>query len=535
LVLTFGVPQVDKILEPFSLSDNKNSGISNLNKSASIAFLWNHGAYVIDTVILGFTTYVLARYLAPVDYGIYTATMAFGSLASLLISFGFEGALNVHLPRLRDSAPELRYLFRQMLIRRMIIILFFVIFLVIIVSVFDNQWLPYNLIKIGKYLHLAVICGLISLISGLIARVLISPFRIKYFAGIRVLYLTATFIIYFCFLLNGHGIKTILSITIITSSLAVLLYIFACHDLIIGKVKKFPLRKIHNFGFTVWTSDLAGYLLGKNLDIIIMSFYGISAVHIGFYQIAFILVAYARMIVTKGMTGVLQSAFSSAYNKGGLKSLGKWWMITMKFQILVVTPAVFFLVLFAGQILEAILPKYTEATLLLQTFGTFALVSTILGGGTHVTAFYAIGKEKIVLYTRILAGIINLILDVILIYNFGVLGAIIATGISGIVIGCLELGLIYSSLRISYPGIFMLKCFICLAIAGLTASQMSGSGILLLIHCGFLYLISFLFSAWLIKPLKEKDISYLSSVNQRLGNLLTPFSVKSKLLSVKNS
>jgi O-antigen/teichoic acid export membrane protein len=241
------------------------------------------------------------------------------------------------------------------------------------------------------------------------------------------------------------------------------------------------------------------------------------------------------MIVTKGMTGVLQSAFSSAYNKGGLKSLGKWWMITMKFQILVVTPAVFFLVLFAGQILEAILPKYTEATLLLQTFGTFALVSTILGGGTHVTAFYAIGKEKIVLYTRILAGIINLILDVILIYNFGVLGAIIATGISGIVIGCLELGLIYSSLRISYPGIFMLKCFICLAIAGLTASQMSGSGILLLIHCGFLYLISFLFSAWLIKPLKEKDISYLSSVNQRLGNLLTPFSVKSKLLSVKNS
>ena len=263
-----------------------------------------------------------------------------------------------------------------------------------------------------------------------------------------------------------------------------------------------------------------------------MSFYGISAIHIGFYQIAFILVAYARMTVTKGMTGVLQSAFSSAYKNGGFESLGKWWMITMKFQILVVSPGVLFLALFSRQIFESILPKYCDATLLMHTYGSLAFIITVLGGGAHITAFYAIGQEKIVLFTRILAGILNLILDIILIYYFGVLGAIIATGISGIVVGSLELYLIYFHVRTKYPTVFLLKCLICLSIAGFVASRFPGSGILNLVLYGFLYFFVYLISAWLIKPLDKEDIIRISAVNSRLSRFLIPFSAKSKMVSV---
>lgn len=517
------------------MSNNQNAGIKNLNKTASIAFLWNQGQYIISTVILGFTTYILAQYLAPHYYGVYTAVMAFGSLATLFVSFGFEGALNVHLPRLAHNMPKLRYLFRQMLIRRLLVIIVFSLLICGLIFLFQNKWLPNNIKKIDSYLHLAVICGLISLISGLITHSLITLFRVKYFAGVRVLFLMGSFILYFYLLKNGFGIKEILWATIVTSSIATLLYIFVCRDLLTGSAKKISLRKIHKFGLTVWTNDLLSYLLGKNLDIIIMSFYGISAVHIGFYQIAFILVAYARMVVTKGMAGVLQSAFSSAFKQGGFENLRKWWMVTMKFQILVVSPGVLFLVLFSRQILESILPQYLDATLLMHTYGSLAFIITVLGGGTHITAFYAIGKEKIVLFTRILAGILNLTLDIILIYFFGVLGALIATGISGIVVCCLEMYLIYFHLRIKYPITFLIKSFICLSLAGFVASRLPGSGIPNLVVCGFSYFFVYLISAWLIKPLDEEDIIRISAVNLRLSRLLIQFSKNSKMMSIESS
>ena len=439
-----------------------------------------------------------------------------------------------HLPRLRDSRPELRYLFRQMLIRRLIIITVFFIFLLLIMSSFKGLWLPSSLKQLDDYLYLAVVCGLISLISGLITRVLITLFRIKYFAGIRIIYLTFNLSLYFCLLVNGFSIRGILWVTIATSSIACIFYVYACRDLLMGSTRKISLIKIHKFGITIWATTILSYLLGKELDIIIMTLCGVSAMHIGFYQIVFILTAYARMMVTKGMTGVLQSAFSSAYHKGGLKGLGKWWMMTMKFQIMVVAPGLLFLILFARQLFESMLPKYLDATLLLQIFGSFALIITVIGGGTHITAFYAIGKEKIILYTRILAGVLNLLLDVILILHFGVLGAIIATGVAGILVGCLELYLISSNLRTRYPVVLLLKCSICLILSSLVATRVTGSGIPMLVFNGFMYFSAYLISAWLIKPFDKEDIIRLSTINSNLSRFLVTFSAHSKRVSIES-
>jgi len=460
--------------------------------------------------------------------------MAFGSLAALFVSFGFEGALNVHLPRLSDNIPKLRYLFKQMLIMRVIVIIVFFLLIWVLISLFQDLWLPISIRKLDSYLYLAFISGFISLISGLITRTLVTLFRVKYLSVIRIIYLTATLIIYFYLLTNGYRIKEILWAAIITSFLAVILYIFACRDLLAGTTKKFALKKIYKFGFIIWTNDLLGYLLGKDLDIVIMTFYGVSTSHIGFYQITFILIAYARMIITKGMTGVLQSAFSSAFHNGGVKSLGNWWKMTMKFQILVVAPGVLFIILFARQLFESLLPNYIDATILLQTFGSFALVISFFGGGTNVTVFYAMGKEKIVLSTRTLTGVMNLILDIILIYYFGVMGAIIATGAAGTVVGCLELSLVFTNLRTKYPAIFLLKCLICLILAGFVASSLKGSGIPMLVFCGIFYYLTYLGSAWLVKPFDREDIISLSTVNSRLGRYLVPFSTNSRKVSIES-
>ena len=284
----------------------------NLVRTASVAFLWNHGLFVVNSVIAGLTTYVLARFLKPQDFGIYTSTMAFASLAALLISFGYEGALNVYFPRMRDCTPKLRYLFRQMLWRRFIIVV--ALFCVLGTYVYFNGgiWLPESLKPISRYLHLAFACGFLTLISGLLTRALITLFRVKPLAVIRVAILSCSLAVYSFLLIRGFGITAILCATIAASGATILLYIFICRDLLIGRAKKVDTNEVYSFGRTTWITDLLGYLLGKNIDIIVMTLYGVSLVHVGFYHIAFSLVAYARMIVNKGMTGVLQSAFSSA-------------------------------------------------------------------------------------------------------------------------------------------------------------------------------------------------------------------------------
>ncbi|MGD2269335.1 MAG: oligosaccharide flippase family protein [Desulfobacterales bacterium] len=505
------------------MHDQENQKL-NLAQSASRAFLWNQGLFIANSMLMALTTYILARFLEPENYGIYTAAMAFGSLAALLVAFGYEDALNVYLPRYRLQISKLRYLFSQLLKRRIITVLVLCLVMVTSAAAFGNAWLPENLRRIGKYLDLAVLCGGIALVSGLSMRALITLFRVKALAGIRLMFLTATLGVYTILLVKGYGIRAILWTTILTSTMAMSLYIIACRDLIWGPSENFPVAGIYRFGRTAWVSQLIGYLLGKNIDVIIMTFYGVGAAFIGFYHIAFNLIAYARMLVTKGMTGVLQSAFSSAYQQGGAESLGRWWQLSMKFQILVVSPGVLFLVLFSQEILETVLPGYSHAANFVRLHGIFALAITMLGSGTHITALYAIGNEKIVLVTRVISGLLNLLLDLILIYFWGALGAIIATGVSGLVAGCFELKIIKSKIGIHYPLIFFVKCAFCLLCAGVFASLLAGNGIMRIIFCGLSFFSGYLVAAFLIRPLEGDDVIGLSSVSPKLGRSLSCFS-----------
>jgi Na+-driven multidrug efflux pump len=129
---------------------------------------------------------------------------------------------------------------------------------------------------------------------------------------------------------------------------------------------------------------------------------------------------------------------------------------------------------------------------------------------------------------------LNLILDIILIYYFGVLGAIIATGSAGIITGCLELYLIFTKLQTQYPTLFLFKCFICHGLAGIVAISLKGSGILMLILCGCLYYSAYLISAWLIKPFDKQDLIRIGVVSSRLSQYLAPFSTNSKMISIEN-
>jgi len=495
---------------------------SQLARTASIAFLWNHAAFLLSTVILALTTWVLARWLEPERYGIYTSVMAFAALVQWLTALGFEGALNVHLPRLRDQSPRARFLIRRMLGWRALLL----VAACAAIALWDRwgggfRWA--NLQAIGPYFPLAVLAAALTLISGLLVRIMETLFRVKALTLIRTATLLLALGAYAAALTAGYGVAAVLWIAVGVSGLALAGYLWMCRDFILGPVTPFPTADIYRFGRTMWLTGMVTYALGKNMDVIIMTFYGVAAAQIGFYQIVYVLTDYAYVAATRGMSGVLQSAFAHAHHAGGARSLARGWNSIMKFHILACAPPVLFLVLFAEPLFAAILPKYLGAAPLLRVYGLLILMVTFLGGGTHITVFYTLQMERLVLYISLVAGAMNLGWDLIVIHYLGALGALLATGTAGITVRGLELWIVRRKIAVQYPVRFAALNGLCLSGAGAAAVLVPVGGLPGLLLKGLAFLAGYALVARFARPLAADDVAALGQLNARLAGWLAPF------------
>lgn len=494
-----------------------------LARTAVGAFAWNHGLFLVETAFSALTTYVLARYLEAERYGIYTAVMAFAMLALMIVSFGYEGALNVFIPRLRSELPKIRYLTRLMLRYRLLAI---AVLMTVVWGANECEFFSIypHLATIGSYLPLAMIYGSLNLGASLVTSSMVALMRVKGLAIIRVILLGCLFFGYWCVLSLGMGVSAVLWVAVFGTALATVAYALQCRDVIFGQRKAFETKDIFKFSVATWSSSNVGYLLGKNLDIVLLSFFNVAKASIGLYQITFVLIDYSRKAATKGMSGVAQAAFASAYQTGGLQRLSVWWRILIKFEAIVTMPGVLFLIIFADPLLQFLLPDYIGAVPMIQLYGTLVLVSALIGGSVHVTAFYAMGMGKTVLYFMLISGLINLLLDIVMIYFFGAMGALLATGISGIVMGILSFVAIKRLIPANYPKLFALKCIICLLTAGGVSALMPGTGVLRCMLGGISLITTYIVIARIIGLFDQEDLLKVSTVSRRLEAWLRPFS-----------
>jgi len=502
-----------------SAEDRNNPFIN----AVSRAFFWNHGVFLADTLFLLLSTCVLARFLEPDGYGIYTATMAFASLAEVLLAFGYGGALSVYLPRLKDEWPKARYLVRQMFQRRLTYVVIAGGVVTLVGPALAQSGLS-TFQKIQPLLPLAVGCACLSLLNGFLIRVLVTLFRVHDIAAIQIARSAVALLAFYFLLQWGYGIEAVLWITLLTYMVTFIFYVFRCRDLLFGQRERFPSKGVYRFGLNVWAPTLIGFVLGKNIDIILLTFYGVPAREIALYQVTFALLAYGTAALTKGLTGVLQTAFATAYHGGGVESLKRWWEISMKFLMVAGVPVILLLVLLAEPILATVLPNYVEAAPFIHIYGVLCLAALLLGGSAHVTAFYAMEDEKVIVWTRLTGGVLNLFLDVLLIYYFGTLGVLVATGVSALVVVLLEFKLLKTKIGVVFPWAFDLKLCLCLLPSGLVSMSIAGSGLLRLLCSSAIFLLGCLLTAYFVKPIGEEEVSYVRKLSHRWAGWLSLFS-----------
>jgi O-antigen/teichoic acid export membrane protein len=187
------------------------------------------------------------------------------------------------------------------------------------------------------------------------------------------------------------------------------------------------------FSATVWLTGMLTYALGKQTDIFTMQILRTPQADIGFYNLAVTLAISANAILLAGISNVALSGLASLRAKAPEK-LGKGWRTLCSVGPLLSVPVLVFTGVFAGPIVTALYGSaYDDAATILEIYIGFVIAGQILGGGAHTTAFAALGIPRRTLQSRGVTGVANLVINIPLIYFWGAIGAVLGTGVCGVV------------------------------------------------------------------------------------------------------
>ena len=431
------------------------------------SLLWNYLNKVVGYAINLLLIIIIARGLGTYEFGVFSELLTLAALILIFCSLGFETTLNIYIPKHFDNPGQVSYLLRA----SFILVFLFSLILYLILLGFGKYVLEVlNNGQLVKYLNIIFVYVFFLNLATISEFILQSYYRTRILVlinlSIKVLLVAAVGIL----LKYELGISEVLYAY---SSAYAIIAILSMVNLVVyvsPKPEKVQLRKIFKTGVSVWMTKFLNFFLGRYLDILLLGFFFVAKEEIGYYNIAFTLIMALTYLVTSGLSGIGLSAFSELESKNNIVAIRNGWLKILKGYLFFLVPIFLFSIFNAEIIINYLFgSQFEKSANLFQVLGFFFMFSLFLGSGLNVTTLYSIHKEKMVLYLRILIGVINLVLDIILIPKYGALGAVMATGVATIAIISLEFSLVKNILKFKYPFLFVVK----LGVASIIALSIS--------------------------------------------------------------
>jgi O-antigen/teichoic acid export membrane protein len=286
-------------------------------------------------------------------------------------------------------------------------------------------------------------------------------------------------------------------------------------------LKIWPFYKL---GLVAWVTQFVNYLLGRYFDIFLLGYFAVSKQEIGYYNIAFSITMAMHYFFSSGFGGIITASFSKFEQENRPARISEGWQLVTRVCIFFTLPVFVFVIFNADQIIRMIYSvAYQPSAFLLKVFACFYLISVILGSGANSSILYAIRKENMVLYLRIGWGLVNVVLDLLLIPRWGTLGAIGATGFATVGIIGMEYLFANKYVGLKFPFLFLIK-IVGAGVLGIGISQLiSYSSILELIINGFVFFLVFVLFIFLLKPFTFSDLRSINEIHQPFGKIVNYF------------
>ncbi len=382
---------------------------------------------ILSACVGFFSSIFLARLLGPEEFGLYSFTLTVVSFF-IVFTFVITGSSITRFASNYFSKKEygkintfLRFLAKYQIT--------FSILTGSILIVFPSQisYFIFNKPMTSLIIQLSGIIVIFNSISEFLTAFLSGVKNFKYVSAINVFNKTFLFLFPVLFVFSGFGHIGAINGVIISSiiiSISLIILVFRKYGFILNsKRKAIDKKRIIKFG--VW-SFVAG--VSATIFLIVDSFMIsilLPIAELGFYRIA---VTWSSVLITiTPISGVVMYTYFSRRQSSDI--LNKTFSNSMKYSLVLILPLSFLLSSFSGNIINMFYGiQYTESISVLQIL-SFVSISIVLG--TIFNGYFSgIGRPDLVTKIIFLALTINIILNYILISNFGIVGAAAATLIS---------------------------------------------------------------------------------------------------------
>jgi O-antigen/teichoic acid export membrane protein len=470
-------------------------------------------------IILFVISILLTRYLGKERLGDYATLLVVPVFIRLMTSFGFETLINKKLPELviqDSSGAEGRYLIGRLLFFRFVATTVFCFLIYHFLSYYFDFIRNPGLIEFRWAL---IFYFFVITVDSLLSTLFMTLLRFKTLAKTETLgsFLNLVFLI--IFILLDYGIYAVLYAYIISIGITSLIYLILARDQYWGPVTK---PELDDMGHLAWVSYGIGFMgfgLMTQSDVLLMNYFEVGRTDIGLYHLATGLGA-AMAFLLAGVAPMALSLFSETYTKDGIKKLANLYCQVIGFAAYLTIPVYVFCILNSFPLIDFIYGStFLEGTKALAVYATFAGIQTALGINFTVSTLYVIRRRDVAMKSTAESSILNIVLNLFLIPEFGMMGAIMATGLSMVYMVLRQLKVVSSEMEIAPVFPIIGQCFLFCMIASVPPLILSGLDKGHLMINLLAYLIALVMLLIFVKPFSDEQRQFILNIYPNLDNL----------------
>jgi len=389
---------------------------------------WNIGGKAVVQLLYFFLSVLISRYLGEAGLGIYASLLVVPAFVRLFNSLGLEGMLNKKLPELNVQDPaggQGRYLLIRVIGLRLFTTALMAFLLYEVLPVFAGwahqpAFLQYRGALVWYFAAISV--------NSILGMVFMTLLRFKIVAVAEALNALLNVLLLGIFIALDAGIGGVLAAYILATFAQILLYLALARPWLTGPRTPTDLTEARRLAWTIYGISFLSVGLWTQSDVLLMNFFQVSPVRVGYYHLATSLGAMV-IFVMAGVGQLAQSLYAESFAGDGARGLTRTWRLTIGFTAWVTVPLGVFAFTYAPELVTWIYGSVFEpVATVFRVVAFFVVLSAILGFDLNNFVLFVLHRRRTALLISLEGSLWNLALDVLWIPRFAELGAALATG-----------------------------------------------------------------------------------------------------------
>jgi len=410
------------------MTDVSDTGIALrlIVKGAGVAFI---GGFV-GKGIAYITRIIMARYLGPGEYGLFSLVLSIFSVISIFVAVGIPGGVIRYVSEFRDNREKV-----LSIVKTSLIITFFISVSVSILTFIFSDFLFLNIFGNirGSFLLKSMIPFFILLaVTSIFTSIMIAYKRIEYRVysediGKNIVRLA---IMLFLFYL-GYDIVSAFAGYVAGIIISFIISIYFVHKKLIKLSGRWSFDSViaSNLLSYSWPLIFSSFFIAimGHIDILMIGYF-LETTDIGLYNAA-LMTAQIVILFSAPFVAIFLPTITDLYSKGKKNETVAVYKTVTKWLFFVISPISVAIMLFSDEIIGILFGSaYSGASMPLFFLSIGYFITSILHASHDIINLHK--KTKIHLYAAITTMIIAIFLNLFMIPRYGILGASVATSLS---------------------------------------------------------------------------------------------------------